>query len=424
MKIINIDESQKEIWNEFIAENCSESFLQSWEWGEFQEGLGRKVWRIGIIDNDLSGENKTSKSQMQNYKLQINSKFKNSQPKAGLLPRRTTASRAEKLVAVALIVKYNLPFGWSYLYCPRGPVIDELQITNHKSQIFSMLFSEIKKIAKEEKSLFLRFDPPVEMNQKYFTKLKKSPNEVQPKDTLMLDLEKLEEDLLKEMKQKTRYNIRLAEKKGTKITNYELCADNKKEFKEKFEKFWELAEETSQRDKFKSHNKDYYWKMLESLNKENCACDRKLLAKLYFAEYDNKIIASNIVLYFGDYCVYLHGASSNKYRNVMAPYLLQWQQISDAKKAGCKRYDFWGIQNSKFLVQSWSPSRVGNSGSGKKIQNSWHGITRFKKGFGGYEKNYIGAYNLVFSSIGYTIYKLIKSIKLKVYKAKSLFCKN
>ncbi|MCK5084488.1 MAG: peptidoglycan bridge formation glycyltransferase FemA/FemB family protein [Candidatus Pacebacteria bacterium] len=407
MQIIQIEENQKEIWNEFIAENCSESFLQSWEWGKFQENLGKKVWRIGVVDNDLSGKNKTSKSQIKNHK------FQNSQPKTDLLPRRTTAPWAEKFYSMALIVKYDLPFGWSYLYCPRGPVINESGIRNlsnlagrHESRMCSMLFSEIKKTAKKEKSLFLKIDSPVETNYEYFSKFKKSPNEVQPRDTLMLDLEKPKEDLLKEMKQKTRYNIRLAEKKGTKITNYKLCVDNKKEFKEKFERFWELAEETSRRDKFRSHNKDYYWKMLESLNKENCACDRKLLAKLYLAEYNNKVIASNIVLYFGNYCVYLHGASSNECRNVMAPYLLQWQQIIDAKKAGYKKYDFWGINSSQKLIKS----------KAHKVKDSWQGITRFKKGFGGYEKNYIGAYELVFNNIEYTIYKSIKSIKSKVLK--------
>ncbi|MCK4799987.1 peptidoglycan bridge formation glycyltransferase FemA/FemB family protein [Candidatus Parcubacteria bacterium] len=386
MQIIQIKENQKKIWNEFIAENYSESFLQSWEWGGFQEGLGRKVWRIGVTHNDLSDKNKTNKSQIPN----------------------------PKLVAMALIVKYDLPFGRSYLYCPRGPVIDELGIMNYESRMCGMLFSEIKKIAKDEKSLFLRFDPPVEMNQKYSTKLKKSSSEVQPKDTLMLDLEKSEEDLLKEMKQKTRYNIRLAERKGTKITNYELHVDNRKKFKEKFEKFWELAEETSQRDKFRSHNKNYYWEMLENLaglrsfsnisqtskKQDTCLLNRRtrnkqnLQAKLYIAEYNNKVITSNIVLYFGDYCAYLHGASSNECRNVMAPYLLQWQQIIDAKKAGYKKYDFWGIKSSQ-----------------SETNHSWQGITRFKKGFGGYEKNYIGAYDLVLSNIGYTIYGFMKKIR-------------
>jgi lipid II:glycine glycyltransferase (peptidoglycan interpeptide bridge formation enzyme) len=451
MEIINVGEEQKEIWNKFIAENNSESFLQSWEWGEFQSKIGRKVWRIGIANDDLSDENRTKVSSI---KYQVSS---------------------DNLVAVALIVKYDLPFGRSYLYCPRGPVVDESGIMNYESGIFDILFSEIKKIAKKEKSLFLKIDPPIEMNYEsgimnqelsrdrvcnpfqIFLKqvrkkmklqnkrnwlqtssriMRKSSSEIQPRDTLILDITKSEEELLKDMKQKTRYNIRLAGKKELRITNYELRTDNKKVFKEKFEKFWDLIKETSRRDKFVSHSKDYYWKMFESLNnnysknvilrrddEESRSYTHKtvvqnytalnsgsfdslslaqddstrignnsnLIARLYLTEYDNKIIAANLVLFFGDMAVYLHGASSNEYRNVMAPYLLQWRQILDAKKAGCKKYDFWGIASKSQILR---PRRTSLGLANSKF-NTWGGITKFKKGFGGYEKNYIGAYDLV-----------------------------
>ena len=163
MQAIQFKENQKEIWNKFVAENNSESFLQAWEWGEFQKNIGRKIFRVGVVENS-------------------------------------------KLLIVALIVKYNLLFGWSYLYCPRGPVINELRISD-------LLFGEIKKIAKKEGSLFLKIDPPVEINQEYFSNFKKSSSEIQPQNTLILDITKSEEELLKEMKQKTRYNIRLAKKK-------------------------------------------------------------------------------------------------------------------------------------------------------------------------------------------------------------------
>ncbi|NOQ68083.1 peptidoglycan bridge formation glycyltransferase FemA/FemB family protein [Patescibacteria group bacterium] len=450
MRIIQFKENQKEIWNEFVAENNSESFLQSWEWGNFQQVADKKIFRIGIKDND-------------------------------------------EIIAVALIVKHDLPFGRSYLYCPRGPVVAESRIKNQELRIPNILFDEIKKIAKKEKSLFLRIDPPisrwfhsgnsplergrgvltplekgegcvnVEPKCKFCVKdstvlkpvpyrdtgglwsqhktpplkkgaggiFKKTSSEIQPRDTLILNIAKSEEELLKEMKQKTRYNIRLAGKKGIRIMNYELGIMNQEEFMKKFESFWDLVEETSRRDKFASHSKDYYWKMLESLidgdikeaespllrgvdaertgcvestekhtpdpsqegNKELVANQfPRLQAKLYLAEYKNKIIAANIVLYFGDMAVYLHGASSNEHRNLMAPYLLQWQQITDAKKAGCKKYDFWGITINE-------------------EKKSWQGITKFKKGFGGYEKNYIGAYDLLFSNIGYRIYKSIKFVK-------------
>ena len=198
MRIIQFRENQKEIWNGFIVENCSESFLQSWEWGEFQKRVGRKAWRLGIYEVVLNNKNEIDK-------LQIT-----------------------KLIAVILIVKYDLPFGRSYFYCPRGPVANKLKIKNYESKIFNILFSEIKKIAKKEKSLFLRIDPPIEMNRELIMSLlkkvclpdgrgiseifKKSRSEIQPKNTLLLDLVKSEEELLNDMKHKPRYNIRLAGK--------------------------------------------------------------------------------------------------------------------------------------------------------------------------------------------------------------------
>ncbi len=439
MQVIRIKENQKEIWNEFITENCSESFLQAWEWGEFQKSLGRKVWRIGVIDGFAHTPSATQPTPL----------------------KRGINKTSSKLIAVALIVKHDLPFGRSYFYCPRGPVISLKSIKPkvHKVKSLDFLFSEIKKIAKREKSLFLKIDPPIGVNQELRTPpfkkgaggiFKKSLSEVQPRDTLILDLTKSEEELLKDMKQKTRYNIRLAGKKELRITNYELRTDDKENFKEKFENFWELVKETSRRDKFVSHVRDYYWKMLENLagaglqpvpnvfrigEKENETSKRKelvtsqfphtqvqddkyqvqrdkqnLRAKLYLAEYDNKIIAANIVLHFGDLAVYLHGASSSEYRNIMAPYLLQWRQIMDAKKIGCEKYDFWGVSSG-----TECPRR------GHSV--SWGGITKFKKGFGGFEKNYIGAYDLIFNSIEYTIYRFMKSIKSKIHKVKSLFYK-
>jgi len=385
MKIIQIKENQKEDWNKFIAENNSEGFLQAWEWGEFQKSLERKIFRIGVVEDNL----------------------------------------CSKFIAVALIVKYNLPLGRSYLYCPRGPMITHnSKLITHN--LLKKFFDYLKNLGREEKAIFLRFDPAVEINNCRITKgstalrrlwsqhnFKKSPAEIQPRNTLILDLTKSEEELLKEMKQKTRYNIRLAGKKELRIKNYELGIKNKEKFKKYFEEFWKLVEETSERDKFKSHRKNYYWRMMESVS---CLNYFNLQARLYLSEYKNKIIAANIILYFGNYCVYLHGASSSKHRNVMAPYLLQWQQILDAKKIGCKSYDFWGVvrqahHDKSNVILSLS----------KDNKNSWDGITRFKKGFGGCEKKYIGAYDLVFSNIGYAIYKFVKFIKSKVCKVTKLF---
>ena len=238
MRRIEIKDIQRENWNKFIIENSSESFLQSWEWGNFQQTMGKKIYRIGVEDEG-------------------------------------------QILTVALLIRYNLPFGKSYLYCPRGPVLSQKFIKSKVYKVVDLLFEEIEKIAKTEKAMFLKIDPPSELNhesgimyQEFRNKCQKSFSEVQPKDTLILNLEKSEEDLLKEMKQKTRYNIRLAEKKGVQISSYEAGVAGQKDFQKKFESFWDLIEDTSQRNKIISHNKDYYQKMLEGLTvgRFECLC--------------------------------------------------------------------------------------------------------------------------------------------------------
>jgi len=174
------------------------------------------------------------------------------------------------------------------------------------------------------------------------------------------------------MHQKTRYNIRLAEKKGVivkKINNNKKAIDV----------FWKLIEKTSQRDGFTPHSKKYYAQMLELEN-----------FNLWTAEYQNNILVANIVVNFGDTITYLHGASSNKDRNVMAPHLLQWEQIKWAKERGFKIYDFWGIAKED------------------SQNDKWLGFTRFKKGFGGQEKRLPGTFDLVYNQKIYRVYNFFK----------------
>ena len=193
-----------------------------------------------------------------------------------------------------------------------------------------------------------------------------------------MDLTVGEEELLKNMHQKTRYNIRLAEKKEVKIRVGETQED--------FEIFWSLCEDTSSRDNFKSHAKQYYQEIFKILVPSG-------FTKLYLAEFEGKALAANLVYNFGDTSTYVHGASANEYRNLMAPHLLQWRQIQDAKADGYKYYDFWGVapDDSK--------------------EHRWAGITRFKKGFGGQGVNYLGVYDLILKGFWYKIYKLAKKLR-------------
>jgi len=252
------------------------------------------------------------------------------------------------------IIRYNLPFKKSYLYSPRC-----------EGKFFSALFLEkTKEIAKKENSIFFKAEPQENIDLKQFGFVK--AHDIQPQKTLILDILRSEQELLEKMHHKTRYNIGLAEKKGVKV----------KKDRTLFEEFWRLMQETTKRDGFRSHPKDYYKKLLEIPNTE-----------LFIAEYQNKIIAANIVVFYDKQAIYLHGASDYEHRNLMAAPLLQWEQIKEAKKRGCIEYDFWGIDEIK-----------------------WPGVTRFKKSFNGKEIEYPGAFDLIFQPFWYKIYQIARKI--------------
>ena len=327
---------EKNQWNQSIIINNG-SFLQSWQWGEFQKSLGRRIWRIET---------------------------------GGLK---------------SLVIKQGLPLGKSYLYCPRGPV-GQLAKDN-----FGEFLSQVKRIGREEKSVFFKIEPakgvlprdalegtpsegrPLKASLGR-TPLKKSKNQIQPAKTLILDISKPEEELLNQMHQKTRYNIGLARRKGIKI---EISPGNNLQ---EIDKFLDLSSATAKRDKFHLHPRRYYRKMLEVLGQEG-------MIKLFLAKYQNQIVVANLICFFGRTATYLHGASDYDFRQLMAPHLCQWRAILEAKKLGGQCYDFWGIDEKKYP-----------------------GVTRFKKGFVGQEINYPGSFDLVFRPFWYWIYRSAKKV--------------
>ncbi|MFN3302012.1 MAG: lipid II:glycine glycyltransferase FemX [Patescibacteria group bacterium] len=318
MKIQEIKDEK--IWQEFVSSFEMAQFLHSWQWGKFQESLGRKIWRFGVYQND-------------------------------------------KLIAALMLIKNNLPFKKNYLYSPRFPILTQTV----PAEIF---LNKIEEVAKKENSIFWRVDL---FNADIFKDVKFIKiSDLQPSRTIILDLTKSEEEILEGMHPKTRYNIRLAEKRGVRVKISQK--------KEEIEIFLKLLEKTAQRDKFKIYPFKYYRKLLQ-LDKN--------FVKLFLAEYQGKIIAGNLMIFFADTSTYLHGASADEYRNVMAPYLLHWLAIKEAKRMCLKYYDFWGIDEKK-----------------------WPGVTRFKKGFvnlkTGFEINYPGTFDLVFNQFWYKIYLLAK----------------
>jgi lipid II:glycine glycyltransferase (peptidoglycan interpeptide bridge formation enzyme) len=206
---------------------------------------------------------------------------------------------------------------------------------------------------------------------------------MQPKEVFVVDIEKSPEQLLSEMKTKTRYNIGIAQKKGVKIYS---CDKKEMECMRAELEFFRLTKEMAMRQGIVSHPEEYYRKMIEALPSE--------MLKIYVAEFDGKIIAANLVLFYGQAVTYLHGASGNEHRNLMAPFALQWQAILDAKEKGFTRYDFGGVKTD--------PS-----------DNSWAGITQFKAGFSPHTKpvEFSGSYDIVINSRKYAVYRGLQRAK-------------
>ncbi|PIR92306.1 hypothetical protein COU01_02485 [Candidatus Falkowbacteria bacterium CG10_big_fil_rev_8_21_14_0_10_44_15] len=292
----------------------------------------------------------------------------------------------------ALLIKKSLFFGKSYFYAPRAG-------TSNGERVTGNFIDDIIQLAKKENCIFLRIEPQNQLSIKNYELRKVA--DVQPSQTIILDLTKSEEELLAGMHPKTRYNIRLAEKKAVTVRTVET----RHGASEDFEKFWELMEETVGRDKFRSHGKEYYKTMLGSLDisiptapasspprrpagSKEGNDGNKLSVRLYFAEYENKILAAGIFAFYGDVVTYLHGASTHKHKEIMAPYALHWKMIKLAKQLGYKHYDFYGINEKK-----------------------WPGVTRFKRGFGGKEVNYPGCFDIIFDKEWYGAYKVLRRIK-------------
>ena len=184
------------------------------------------------------------------------------------------------------------------------------------------------------------------------------------------------------MKPKTRYNIRVAEKKGLRIITAHTDND--------ISEFYDILTATGERGGFHIHTVRHYLNLWRALNPDNL--------RVYFAETPvGKKIAAIMVTYYADTAVYLHGGSLHDFRSTMAPYLLHWQAIKDAKHNGLRLYDFWGV----------APAISDQS-------HRWQGITRFKEGFGGQYKEYVGAHDYVFSEAWYRIFNTARGIVKKV----------
>ncbi len=336
MKILEIADRQQ--IDNFLITNPGESgseFLLCSDWVKILEAENKQIKFFAVLDNALNDSHDDN---------------------------------GDNFLALVLLIKKSLGFGLFYYYAPRGPVLKSGLGETQVKETINFLISEIKK--REDGAVFLKIEP-ANLSEVWRSGFAVAPD-IQPKKTLILDLKQSAEDLLLSMHQKTRYNIKLAEKKGVQIIE---GGENS------FSEFWRLMELTGKRDGFRIHDKHHYLNLIKG-NSE--------FLSLFFAEYQGQKIATALVCFFGDKATYLHGASDNAFRNIMAPYLLQWEIIKKAKELNFSKYDFYGIDEQK-----------------------WPGVTRFKLGFSGEEKIYPGVFDIIFRPGVFNIYHKLKKIKQK-----------
>lgn len=271
-----------------------------------------------------------------------------------------------------------------YLYVPRGP---RGRTKNEGLGILGEASRALFAKAKELNAGWIRIEPETETalaeirESAQGARIVKAPHDMQPRETFALDLSPTEDALLSSMKSKVRYNIRVAGKRGVKAV---ASTDA-----EHVRAFIRLVTGTADRKGIVPHPKAYYEAMCATLLGES--------GKIFAAEKDGEIVAANLVVFHGDTATYLHGGSDERFRADMAPFLLQWEAMREAKRRGCAWYDFGGVN-------------MGELGAG---EGKWLGITRFKTGFSPTTGATVfpGTYDIVLSPVRYAAYRMMRRLK-------------
>jgi peptidoglycan pentaglycine glycine transferase (the first glycine) len=330
-------------WHQALARLPQAHPLQSWAWGEFKSRWG---WR----------------------------------------PRRllmAVGGNSWEAQAAAQVLQRKLPrLPYSVLYVPKGPALDY-----HDKSLRRQVLAQLEALARRERAIFIKIDPEVVRNwgldgervsplgTAVMRDLRErswrlSDEQIQFRNTVEIPLDATEDQLLAGMKQKTRYNIRLAERKGVVVRSGSA---------NDFPVIAEMYAETAARDGFAVRPAAYYldgWKTLHEAG----------MAHPLLAEVDDRPVAAIILVRFGERAIYMYGASRNEARERMPNYLLQWEAIRWAKEKGCTVYDLWG-----------APDEL------NETDRMW-GVWRFKAGFNGELVRFIGAWDFVARPILYHIY--------------------
>jgi len=316
--------------------------LQGWEWGEFRKKTGIEVVRLGKYADD-------------------------------------------KLSETAQLTIHEIPFtSWTIGYLP-------------KSQIPSQeMLKKLIEVGKQYNCIFIKLEPNISAsnNSKFLILNSKFPivSSLHPlftKYTFQLDLTPSEDELLKNMHPKTRYNIKIAQKHKVSISE-----DNSDTA---FNIYLHLLQETTKRQKFYAHDEKYHRLMWQTLKPIH-------IAHLFLAKYNNQVLVAWILFLFNNVLYYPYGASSNVFKNVMASNLIMWEAIRFGKKKGARLFDMWG-----------------SLGPDPDPKDPWYGFHRFKEGYGPTLVEFVGSYDLVVNPILYYLYNFTYITREVFLKIKSYF---
>ncbi len=273
-------------------------------------------------------------------------------------------------------------------YIPHGPLVnwdDEEQVT--------ILLNQIDHSVYERGASILKMEPLLWQSEATTAKwqticqqhtLLPNTDTIQPPNTILVDLRPSPDEILAAMKQKTRYNIRLAAKKDVTVRQGSL---------KDIAIFNKLMRETGERDAFGVHTPMYYHAAFEIFEPNNQVA-------LFLAEYEERPLAGVMVFVLGNTAAYLYGASSNEERQRMPTYAVQWAAMEWAKAQGCHWYDLWGVPDA--------PEDELEANFTDRHDGLW-GVYRFKRGFGGQTRRTIGATDRIYNKLVYKLYQWRRS---------------
>jgi len=338
------DERSEGDWNSFVMASTTGHVLQSSQWGRLKENFGWQATRV-VIEGP------------------------------------------EQWLAGAQVLFRPLPLGLRTIaYVPKGPITDWAD-----EEVTQALFAALHRLCRQRRAIFLKIEPDCVEDlalARQLTRLgfRASPQSVQPRCTSVLDLSPDPDGILAGMKSKTRYNIRLAGRKGVTV---------REGMPEDLPVFYRLMQLTGQRDGFGVHSEAYYRLAYQLFVPHG-------LAKLFLATLadTDQVLAGIMTFALGQRAWYMYGASSDEHRNLMPSYLLQWEAVRWARERGCQTYDLWGIPDEEETVLERDFL--------KRSDGLW-GVYRFKRGFGGQVVHYLGAYDYVYSPSLYWLYSKVVS---------------